>query len=197
MSSRGFSLLETLVSLVIVALIATVMMQSLFQVLGLRERVLRHEAEARQAALQQAWFRDSVAALVAEMPERQGGFRGDPEGWSGTSLAGPSGAGLRRIEWRLTGLPGRRVLQLSEDGGPALTIRAVGDRARMRYLGPDGAWQTAWPVTDAASEPLPRAVRLDDPDEGHGLLWWEPVLTGPGLPQPLRTALEPFDADGF
>jgi len=129
-SSRGFSLLETLVSLVIVALIATVMMQSLFQVLGLRERVLRHEAEARQAALQQAWFRDSVAALVAEMPERQGGFRGDPEGWSGTSLAGPSGAGLRRIEWRLTGLPGQRVLQLSENG--ATSARTVSGRPHGR-----------------------------------------------------------------
>jgi len=210
--ARGFTLLEALVSLVIVALVATVAMQSLFQVLGLRERVLRHEAEARHAALQQAWFRDSVAALVAAPPGPVEGFRGDAAGWSGTTLAGPAGSGLRRIEWRLDGPPGARLLHVGEAGGEPWPLRRVGDRARMQYLDADGTWQVEWPpaaaveaaaaaTTTATALPaafaLPRAVRLDDPDAEPALLWWEPVTAGPGLPQPLRAMLEPADADAF
>lgn len=202
MRSRGFSLLEALVTLVIVAMVTTVLMQSLFQVLGLRERVLRVEREARVAALQERWFRESVAGLVADLPEREGAFRGSAEAWSGSTLAAPSTAGLRRIEWRLAGAVGQRSLQVREEGAAPRSLRPVSDQARMQYLDPAGVWHAQWPPAEAAASPadspaLPRALRLDDPGADSPWLWSEAVPAGPGLPQPLRVMLEPADAAAF
>ena len=54
---RGFTLLETVVTLVVVSMLVAMLMQALNQALSLRTRMLRVQAEARTAFLQEAWFR--------------------------------------------------------------------------------------------------------------------------------------------
>lgn len=191
MRSRGFSLLEALVTLVIVALVATVLMQSLLHVLGMRERVLRADREGRTAALHERWFRDSVAAAIGDRPGTEGAFRGDASGLRFLSQAPLAAEGALPVAWRLVE---------AEDGRTAL-VYAQGDHdwpvldpalrdAAFEYLDARGAWHEAWPLEDHPDEVLPRAVRLAAMRDDRPLLWSVAVSAGPGLPPALRVQEE-------
>lgn len=198
MNSKGFTLLEALVTLVIVAMVATLLMQSLFQVLGLRERVLLNDRETRIAALQEAWFRDSVSGLIAELPGREGAFLGDADGWSALTLAGISSDGQIPVAWRIAGVPAQAFLEIAEAGEQPVAVRTLSPAARFQYLDGAGVWRDMWPVGDRSDELLPRVIRLQDPDGRPAWIWQAPVAAGPGLPQPVRALLEPgIDANRF
>lgn len=197
MKARGFTLLEALVTLVIVAMVATLLMQSLFQVLGLRERVLRAEQEARVSALQERWFREAVAAAVADLPDGAAPFAGDARGIRFQSLDPPGAQRFAIVEWRLRDAPGGVVLDLATDPEevpvPILQVR----RAEFRYLDAGGTWHPVWPPALEPGAPavrddraLPRAVELTmDADRGpHS--WRVDLGAGPRLPLPLRVTTE-------
>jgi prepilin-type N-terminal cleavage/methylation domain-containing protein len=74
--AAGFTLLETIVTLVIVSLMVALLMQALSQVLNLRQRVLRLQGEARIAALQERWFRESLQAPSPTCPTHSGSSGG-------------------------------------------------------------------------------------------------------------------------
>ena len=59
----GFTLLEAIVTLIIVSMLVTVLMNALSQSLALRARMLRLQGEARRMLLQEAWFRDSLGGV--------------------------------------------------------------------------------------------------------------------------------------
>lgn len=191
MNSRGFTLLEAMVTLVIVAMVTTLLMQSLFHVLGLRERVLRHDREARIAALQEAWFRDSVFGLIAELPGRDGAFRGEPDGWAGATRAGMAMEGQIPVTWRIAGLPAQPVLVITEAQAQPVAVRPLSSAAKFQYLDGAGVWRDVWPADDRPDEFLPRAIRLEDPEGRPAWVWQAPVPAGPGLPQSVRTQMEP------
>lgn len=198
MNSKGFTLLEALVTLVIVAMVATLLMQSLFHVLGLRERVLRNDRETRIAALQEAWFRDSVSGLIAELPGHEGAFRGAADGWSALTLAGISSEGQIHVAWRIAGVPAQPFLEIAEALEQPVAVRTLSSAANFQYLDGAGVWRDTWPVDDRTDEILPRAIRLQDPEGRPAWIWQVSVPAGPGLPQPVRTLLEPgFDANRF
>jgi len=190
-NARGFTLLESLVTLVIVAMVATLLMQSLFQVLGLRERVLRTDRDARIAALQEAWFRDSVGGVIGELAGREGAFRGTAEGWTALTLGGLADPAQVKVTWRIAGPPERRVLEVAEGQGPAVAVRTVSGSARFQFLDAAGQWQEVWPVAARPREVLPRIVRLEDPEARPGWVWQAAIPAGQGVPQSVRAQSEP------
>lgn len=196
MKSRGFSLLEALVTLVIVSLVATVLMQSLLYVLGMRERVLRVDREGRTAVLHERWFRDSVGAAIADRPDGRSPFVGDASVLRFLSLSPLQGQGAWPVEWRLDeGQGGQRALNYAqgEDAWPVLPP-VLGD-ARFEYLDGRGQWHPGWPLESRPDEALPRAVRLAALRDGRPLVWWVAVSAGPGLPPTLRFQEEAPGAD--
>src|SRR5690606_17316776 len=74
----GFSLLEAIVTLVIVAMVVTVLMQALAQSLDMREWLLRHQRQSRTAALQEQWFRNTVSSAASDLPGALGRMAGGP-----------------------------------------------------------------------------------------------------------------------
>lgn len=184
--SKGLSLLEALVSLVIVALIATLLVQSLLQILAIRERILRVEAMSRETMLVEAWFRDSVIGLVAEMPGNPQRFAGDAEGWSGWSSMALMASGQRGISWRIVEQDGEPVLAFAVEGQSPRTLRRVGPGARFHYIDAAGSAHDRWPVEAVPQEALPRAVIFVDDETPSGTYWFAHVGAGPGLPQSIR-----------
>lgn len=184
-AQAGFTMLEAIVTLVIVSMLVTVLMNALSQSLSLRTRMLRVQGESRQMLLQEAWFRDSVAG--AQPPTRHGeadGFAGDAGGIQFVS-AGPLVAiGSARVGWRL---------QRDGDGGVALHYEdpVSGDLvivpgplrgAAFSYLGAEGGeWMSEWRSTtpDEASRlagkgsgTLPRLVRFEATTASGRHLHW-------------------------
>lgn len=192
MTQRGFSLLEALVTLVILSLVATVLMQSLVQVLGVRERVLRNERDSRSAILQEAWFRESIGAALADLPGRGQPFRGEPARLRFLSLDTLEGRGFAEVTWAL--VPGERGLQLEHRIGDQRWTLATSlpEDTVFRFRDGRGAWMEAWPPAlppaegAASPEALPRVVALASSSRADALHWSAAVGASPGLPMALE-----------
>lgn len=181
----GFTLLEAIVTLIIVSMLVTVLMNALSQSLTLRARMLGLQGEARRMLLQEAWFRDSVGG--AQPPTKRleaDGFLGTASAVSFVSAAPLGANGSARVDWGL---------QRDENGQVALHYSdpAVGDLvvvpgplrdASLSYMGSDGGpWRQEWrstaPDDATALSPtgtgvLPRLVRFQATTETGRHLHW-------------------------
>lgn len=198
MRARGFSVLEALVTLVILSMVTTVMMQGLLFVLDARERVLRNEAESRRVALDEAWFRESVHAAIAALPGTDGAFRGDAVGLRFQGLDPLDGSQrLVLSEWRVEG----DALAYRQDGRKLVSLALGAATPSFRYLDAEGRWHEAWPpapVVLPGSQGaamglrmpppvhLPRAVALAWPGDDGERLWLASIGAHASLPIPLR-----------
>lgn len=172
-AEAGFTLLEAIVTLVIVSMLVTVLMNALSQSLSLRTRMLRVQGESRQMLLQEAWFRDSVSG--AQPPTRRNeadGFEGDAGGVRLMSAAPLADAGSARIEWRLGPDADRGIAlhYLDPASGDLVVVPGPLRDAAFSYLGEDGGdwvseWRSTTPkdasrLTEKGSGTLPRLVRF-------------------------------------
>ena len=186
--ASGFTLLETIVTLVVVSLIVTVLMQMLHQALGLRGRLLRYERASRTSGLQEQWFRDTVSSAVADLPDAYGAMSGTPDSLELVTPVPLEGEGLQRVQWRLERDASGYALTYAHDGGPALPVVPGPLReAAFAYLDAEGRWQPEWKPDEAALDVLPRMVRLQaETATGGELLWVVPVYADPRRPTNLR-----------
>lgn len=184
---HGFTLLEAIVTLAIVALISALLMQSLTHALSLRERLLRHQAGARIGALQEQWFRESVAAAVPDLPDAIGVMRGDADGVE-LVTADPLGPrGLEQVRWRLARSgDGIRLTYSDSRLGDIPVIDSPLRDAAFSYLDAAGNWHRAWPPERQQDEVLPRLLRLEADTATGRLLWMVPVLAYPRPAEFLR-----------
>ncbi|WP_133478182.1 type II secretion system protein [Cognatilysobacter segetis] len=160
MRPRGFTLMETLVVLVIVSLTTA----ALFQMLGTyriaRERVAAQAAGIDRRALVQAWFTDSIHGLVAVDGAP---LRGTTERLVATTLNplfGTPGAPAD-VEWAFKRDGDRWALEYSEDGqvrwsAPIEAAEAPG----FLYYAANGETSRQWPPALGAQTPLPASVAL-------------------------------------
>lgn len=185
-SAHGFTLLEALVTLVIVSLIVATLMQALTQALSMRTALIRYQRETREAALQAMWFRDSIAGAVADLDDAYGPLRGDARRVSLPTLAPLDGRGLQRVEWRLEPAAGGDALVYRDARTDDLVVLAGPLRdAAFSYRGAGPDWRDAWdpaPGEDA----LPRAVRLRASGPAREIDWIVPILAAPKPPELLR-----------
>ena len=161
----GFTLLETLVMLVIVSLTSVLIMQGLAQALDLRERVLEHTEYQREDALRRAWFGDSVRSLVADLARIENHrFEGDATGFKGLTLAALQAfPGLPRVvNWRLERDGEVFHLFYSQQGdAPQRVWSWRAEAARFSYYAPETGWVDAWPPQDSDARPLPSLVAFE------------------------------------
>ena len=163
--TRGFSLLEMLVVLILVGLVSVLLAQGLGHVLMLRERVLEHTQHQREDRLRRAWFTDAVAGLVADLPDIEPHrFEGNSQGFQGLSLVAlqfPTGAPAV-IQWGLEqddGIIHLWYRQEQETQQRVWSWRA--DSARFSYYDPQTGWLDHWPpeaLLTGPAEPLPAAI---------------------------------------
>lgn len=195
-TSSGFTLLEALVTLVIVALIVTALMQALTQALSMRTSLIRHQRETREGALQEMWFRESVAGAVADLPDAYGPMTGGATGFEMMTLAPLAGAGLVRAGWRLEPVDGGEALHYRDARlGDVVVLRGPLQRAGFTYLDPAGQWQLEWRPQDGDDDAIPRAVRLTARGAVRDIAWTVAVPARPRAPQVLR--LQEGAADAF
>lgn len=174
---RGFTLVEMLVVLVLMALVAGMVFEGLGRVADLRLRLARHLDGALDSAIVGSWFRSSIAALLPDKDGAPNAFRGGPREMSGLTLQPldqPTGAAVP-FAWRLAPDPASGLVRLSYRGADDAWREVAawtGTGARFLYAGPDGEWQDEWPpalagrarpgrVVELRQPQLPRFVRLD------------------------------------
>jgi len=168
-SQRGLTLLETLVTLVIVAMVATLMSEGLYQ-LGLVERRLGSgQMQAQLQRLRVLWVQQALEGLQAGAQETPEFFRGSSRQLQGVSSLLPQSELRGPLPMRLA-LVYRQELGRTElvldfgvpDGMPskAVLTQWAGKAGRLSYLGPQGQWLSDWPPMGANAPLLPRAIAV-------------------------------------
>lgn len=189
--AAGFTLLEAMVTLVIVSLMIALLMQALVQVLGMRERVVAYQRDSRTAALQEQWFRDSVQGALVDLPDALGAMEGDAEGFALVTASPLATGGIGHVGWEI----------VQDGAGPALAhTDAEGNRfeviggplldARFAYRSASGEWSSRWEPEEGATEVIPRLVRFTARGTRADIDWLVPLLVDP---RPANRTLRPDD----
>lgn len=157
----GFTLMEVLVTLVLVSLATMLMFQTLGSYRIAKERVSAQSGVIDRGALFDAWFRESIQSLHAN---KRVVFEGDEQSLAGMTLAssfGMAGAGIA-MRWSLAeGRPGDWRIRYAEDDKQRWELSlAATRRARFGYLDDTGKLHDAWPPALGLQEQLPAAVVL-------------------------------------
>ena len=156
----GLTLVELLVTLLLVSMLGTLLVQSIAFFAAHYERVQRVARDAARADLQQRWFASSVQGLVPlGIPARR--FAGSPAEFRGTTLLPlEAAAGLPvQVRWSIAagqddrGLPAS-VVGYAEDGGPRRRVLARAAPLAFQYADAAQTWHDRWPP-ESDQEPSP------------------------------------------
>jgi hypothetical protein len=156
----GFTLMETLVMLVLVSFAVLLMFQMLGSYRIASERVAAQSERIDRQVLFDAWFGDTVHGLFALKAEP---LRGDALTFSGLSL-NPlmvSPGAPTAFSWRLDFGADGWVVTYSERGEARWSLPLGNtDEARFVYFDADGEPQDRWPPALGLQEELPQAIAL-------------------------------------
>jgi prepilin-type N-terminal cleavage/methylation domain-containing protein len=169
----GFTLVEVLVTLVLLSMVGAIVFGSLGQVLDARARLRPYLDQAEETALVAAWFRQTVQALIPDYDTGKDRFAATETGFAGLTaspLIGPAGTPTG-FAWALKYDAGLdiTVLEYSEKLAKAVPIaRWPGKHGGFSYFNQDHDWRREWPpagLNQASARQqlqLPQLVRLGD-----------------------------------
>ncbi|MBV8505275.1 MAG: prepilin-type N-terminal cleavage/methylation domain-containing protein [Alphaproteobacteria bacterium] len=165
----GFTLVEVLVTLVLLSMVAAIVFGSLGQVLEARSRLRPYLDKSEETALVASWFRQTVQALIADYDTGKNRFAASANAFSGLTaspLLGPAGTPTA-FTWALNYDPASDLTFLEYREKPSNTVeiaRWSGKDAVFSYYGQDQEWRRVWPPTDLDTTTtvmqLPQLVRL-------------------------------------
>ena len=201
--ARGLTLLEMLVTLVIVSFVAAILSQAMGQLVRIERLLESGQLRSTAESLRAEWVR---AALNGLMPgttpaERLNGSERELQGWSSEVPLWPA-PGLARLHLRMTtdersDQTSLELVPETADGStPVVLLRWPGREGRFMYLDAQNRWGDRWPplttaeIVAGSTVPvtMPRAVALDTGAAGAGFLLAVPLASP--LPLPTRSALE-------
>ena len=165
----GFTLVEVLVTLVLLSMVAAVVLGSLGQVLNARARLRPYLDRSEETALVAGWFRQTIQALITDYDTGKNGFAASANTFSGLTaspLLGPAGTPTA-FAWalRYDAALDLMFLEYREKPHDTLEIAHWSDKdAVFSYYGQDQEWRRVWPPTDLDTSKtamqLPQLVRL-------------------------------------
>ena len=174
--AAGLTLVEMLVVFVLLGLVTTLLFQGTGFFATRYETVQRLHRDSSVTGLQQHWFITTVQALVPYGREVWR-FQGNATSFQGMTLqplrAEPGmPAGTR---WFIDERDGLQTVVYREERSPYAgavewpVMTSAEPVLRFQYADAQGRWRLRWPVDDAPTDWLPRAIRLVTPPEGT--LW--------------------------
>lgn len=157
-ASAGFTLMETLVMLMLVSIAATMMFQMLDSYRIAQQRIAAQAGQLDRSSLFEAWLVDGVRGLRADPGHPFIGGRLGFEGVTLNPLFGSGGA-PSIVEWQLQPTAEGGEIAYSEGGQDRWTL-ALRDfaGARFVYFDREGSQHDQWPPAQGLQESLPAAV---------------------------------------
>jgi len=177
--NRGFTLMEMLVSLLLFAIISTLLWQALGTMARLEIRLADSQLFVTNEALRREWLRQALLGLMK-------GAQGDTLRFDGTAtrLKGytsmppwPGSSGPEVLELRLKAEGDNRT-QLSAyrpATGETWPLWHWQGPGLFSYLDGGGNWQAQWPPPMDEAPELPEAIRLTGPESG---MVWVTIMAG-------------------
>ena len=179
----GFTLMEMMVTLVIVSLVAGLVGQALFQLSRVERLLEGGQLRSMAASVRAQWVRSAIESLLPGEAGSADRLRGSERELQGLSTDVPMlpAPGLARLHLRLVFLEPAGVTQLHllaaepVQGGaqaePVVLLTWPGRDGRFRYLDALGEWRGDWPAPlGPPGAALPRAIALETGLPGMRLL---------------------------
>lgn len=168
----GFTLVEVIVVLLIVALFSGVLLTGFDRLFEIRLRLATFLDGVEAPVLVSDWFRSTVEGLVPDADTGRDRFVGEARRFSGLSLTALNQSpGIPiRITWELVfdAEAGRSYLRYRNATQAPMTIASwPGDAGRLLYCGSDLSCRDAWatkpggPEREQQRAQLPTLIRLD------------------------------------
>jgi prepilin-type N-terminal cleavage/methylation domain-containing protein len=168
---QGFTLIEVLVTLILLGLVAATVFGSLRQVIEARVRLRPYLDQSQETALAAGWFRQTVHGLIADNPDAKDRFTATADRFSGLSaspLGGPAGTPTAfRWTLRYEADQDTTVLEYGEGLKTPMRIAAwAGRQGAFGYYSSDQKWRSDWPPEPSVVTPVgpipqfPALVRL-------------------------------------
>lgn len=160
----GFTLIEVLVVLILVALVSGILFQALERAYRLQNRFGTELFKVQQGQMAADWYRQTVQGLYPDQPEGPNMFRGKDQEFSGLSSnpLGDSYGTPTPISWKIINgqEDGTTELVYVEDKKqtPVLTWRA--SQARFVYMDAVQASHDSWPPPLGLFTQLPSQIQL-------------------------------------
>lgn len=171
---HAFTLLEMLVTLVVVSLVAGLLGQALFQLSRIERLLEGGQLSSMADAVRADWVRSAIESLLPGeqgSSERLVGSERELEGLSADVPMLPA-PGLAKLHLRLAFDAAAQTTQLQlldtlavpgqDTREPVVLLSWPGREGRFRYLDDAGQWHADWPLPLASSNSaLPRAIALE------------------------------------
>lgn len=156
----GFTLMETLVMLMLVSMAATMMFQMLNSYRIAQQRIAAQAGNLDRASLFDAWLADGIHGLMVDPLRPFKGSRLEFDGVTLNPLFGPPGAPAN-IHWRLHATGDGGEVSYSEAGVSRWTmdLREF-DGTRFVYFDANGDQHEQWPPVKGVQDALPSAIAL-------------------------------------
>ena len=157
-TSAGFTLMETLVMLVLVSMAATMMFQMLNSYRIAQQRIAAQAGQMDRSSLFEVWLVDGVRGLRADPAKPFVGSRSGFEGVTLNPLYGSGGA-PSAIKWQLRAKAGGGEIAYTEEGKDrwSMPLRDY-EGARFVYFDREGQQHDQWPPAQGLQESLPAGV---------------------------------------
>ena len=198
---RGFTLMEMLVTLVILSMISTLLWQALQQMAAMERLLQSTGAQSQLLMIRREWIRNLIETALPEKQNAAVVFQGDGRA---LKLASAETFNLPRLgvgalQLSLRHDPSQRhnritLAPMQSEGFdalastvemPSITLLSwTGEPARFSYQDRTGKWHDEWPVPQALVKRLPSSVKIDLGDEAGGTL--HIAVSANALPMPRR-----------
>lgn len=159
MKTRGFTLVEVLVVLVLISMIMGLLMQGLGFVYNLQGRTSQVLQRQQGSYLQQGWLRGVLQAVYPEQTHRSAVFKGNRTQLSGLTMAplGAANGTPTEFSLRFERQDNHTRLVYQEAQQPPWVLGVwQGDSGAFRFQSEEGRWSDVWP------QPLNRPLQLGE-----------------------------------
>ena len=186
-TEAGFTLIEIMVVLMLLAMISGVLFQALERSYRLQERFGTELFDVQRASMTSDWFRQDVQGLYPDYADGPDIFRGKASEFSGLStnpLIGQPGAPTR-IGWKLRPAADARITELVYLHGTQEMVLSTWQTAESRFSYLDAALvaHDQWPPPLGLYPQLPRQIQLQAAMNGERIALPVTIL-GPPAPPP-------------
>lgn len=170
-NQTGFTLIEVLVVMIIVAMVSGVLFEALERAYRLQERFGTELFEVQQGQMAADWYRQSVQGLYPDYSDGRNIFKGKNGEFSGLSsnpLSDDYGAPTPII-WKIrrNQQNGTSELLYIEEKRETAVLTWRGNQAKFIYLDEQQTPHDSWPPPLGLSTQLPKQIQLVAKDAGE------------------------------
>lgn len=190
--ASGFTLVELLVTLVVLSLITAIMSQAIAQFLRIDDMLATRTIPAQAVAVRVDWIRQALAALQPPDASGHNAFVGTARHLVGTSgnPVTPNAAGFGSLDLSLAfdSVAGETTLQAALPGrtDPVALLRWRGDSGAFDYYDAKGNRSDTWPPPLAMPQALPTTIALQTGMDAPAVIVGSPLITNDENPSRLQ-----------